>query len=164
MKKQYVALLRAISHVEMKPFREAMEKLGFTDVESYGMSGNIIFNAKRSSLESLEGRIANQFGTDAFVRTSRELARIVSEDPFGSTVIFLARTPTAAKKRAFLQLDFEPPRPVLRGKTIYFVPPARLQGKHTPFDFERALGVLGTARSSKVVRQILARMSKADKT
>jgi len=163
MQKRYVALLRAISNVEMKSFRENMERLGFTDVESYGMSGNLMFNAGRSDLAALERRITTEFGTPALVRTGRELARIIGQDPFDSSILFLAHTPTAMRRRAFFQLGFEPPRPVLHGKTVYFDHPARLQGKRASFDFERALGVPSTARSARVVRQLLARMShKAD--
>jgi hypothetical protein len=50
--------------------------------------------------------------------------------------------------------------PVLRGETMFFVYPARLHGKHTRLDFERLLGVRGTARSARVVKALLARMSR----
>jgi len=156
---QYVALLRAISNVSMKSFREAMEALGFTGVESYGMSGNLLFNAPRADMAVLEEQITAQFSTRAMVRTRTELARIVAKDPFDNSILLLRRAPAASRKRALLELDFESPHPVLRGKTVYFVHPAQLRGKRASFDFERALGVLGTARSARVVRQILARMS-----
>ena len=160
MKKRYVALLRAISNVSMKPFREKMEELGFTDVESYGMSGNLLFNTKGKDLKRLERRLTAQFDTPAILRTDSQLAKVVDQDPFGSSVLFLTRSPTPAKRQAFLQLDFASPAPVIQGKTIYFVHPARLKGKRASFDFEEALGILGTARSARVVRQILALMTK----
>lgn len=160
MKKRYVALLRAITNVSMKSFREKMEELGFTDVESYGMSGNLLFNTKEKDKKSLEQRLTTQFGTPTIVRTNAELARVIDQDPYGSTILFLVRSPTTSKRKRFLQLDFESPQPVIHGKTIYFVHPARLRGKRTAFDFERALEVLGTARSARVVRQILKRMTK----
>ena len=160
MKKRYVALLRAITNVSMKSFREKMEELGFTDVESYGTSGNLLFNAKGKDTASLERHITAVFGTAAIVRTDSQLARVIAQDPFSSSILFLARSPTAAKRKKFLQLDFESPQPVVRGKTLYFVHPARLRGKRTAFDFERAFDVLGTARSARVVGQILKRMKK----
>jgi uncharacterized protein (DUF1697 family) len=156
-----VALLRAISNVGMQSFRDGMEELGFTDVESYGMSGNLLFNADRSDTASLERRIAARLGAAALVRTRPALARIVAQDPFGSSILFLARAPASARRQAFLRLDFEAPRPVLRGKTVYFVYPARLREKRTPLDFERTLDVQGTARSARVVGQLLARISEA---
>lgn len=160
MQQRYIALLRAITNVEMKSFRVRMEELGFAHVQSYGTSGNLLFNADQSDRAALERRIAARFGTAAMVRTRRELAEIVAQDPYTSDILFLANAPTPAHRRTFLRLDFETPRPVLRGKTLYFAHPARLRGKRTPFEFERALGVQGTARSARVVRELLARMEK----
>ena len=42
-----VVLLRAISNVAMQQYRKRMEALGFSDVESVGMSGNLIFSSSR---------------------------------------------------------------------------------------------------------------------
>jgi hypothetical protein len=37
---------------------------------------------------------------------------------------------------------------------VFFVYPARLRGREKPFDFERELGVPGTARSARVVGRL----------
>jgi hypothetical protein len=112
------------------------------------MSGNLLFNADRSDITTLESRITAELDAVALVRTRPELAKIAAHDPFRSAILFLARAPTAARRREFLRLEFELPRPELRGKTVFFAHPATLRGKSTPFDFERALGVQGTARSA----------------
>jgi len=152
---QYVALLRAIANVSIAPFREAMEQeLGYTEVETYGMSGNILFAAPQTPISTLEKHITDRFKTDAFVRTSIELAKIVSNDPLGSTILFLHKPPSLTRREAFNELDFEGRRPVLRGSTVYFRYPARLTDKKASFDFEEFLGVRGTARSSRVVKTI----------
>ena len=152
---QYVAFLRGISNVPMAPFREAMEKeLGYANVESFGMSGNLLFDAPRTPISTLEHHISTRFGTDVFVRTSVELAKIVANDPLASTIIFLAKPPSLTRREAFEQLDFEGRRPVLRGSTVYFRYPARLRDKKPPFDFEEFLGVRGTSRSSRVAKSI----------
>ena len=135
MRRRYVVLLRAISNVGMQSFRDAMTRLGFRDVESYGMSGNLLFTADRPDTATLERRIAAEFGTAAFVRTRPELAKIVADDPYGSTIVFLAKAPTPTRRRAFLHLDFETPRPVLRGRTLFYVYPGTLRGKRTPTRF-----------------------------
>jgi len=157
---RYVVFLRAISNVRMDPFRKGMEALGFRDVASYGMSGNLVFTADRSARRSLEVRIAARFGTDAFVRSKAELSRTIEEDPFESSVLFLASIPSATARSGFERLEFESRRPVLRGSVLYFVYPARLRGTRSPFDFERALEVRATARSSRVVARIHARMTR----
>jgi uncharacterized protein (DUF1697 family) len=162
--KRYVALLRGISNVSMDSFRKGLEELGFRDVESYGMSGNLLFNSARTDLASMERQITERFRTPAMLRSASNLKRVIAHDPFDSAIFFLVRAPSAARRSAFSRLEFESSRPVLSGKTVYYVHPARLNGKRTPLDFENALGVLGTARSARVVRQILARLSKAGST
>lgn len=155
----YVALLRAISNLPMRPFRDAMEDMGFTGVESYGMSGNLLFDATPADARALERRIGERFGTDAFVRTRAEIARVVARDPLHAIVMFLERPPTAARKRAFLGLDVQDPPPVLTGRTLYFSYPLLLPGRRTSLDVEDALGVRGTFRTSRVVSTLLARLS-----
>jgi uncharacterized protein (DUF1697 family) len=158
-----MALLRGITNVSMQPFRQAMEELGFTDVESYGASGNLLFSAGGSDPSTHERLIGERLGTPAFVRTRAELSRIAAQDPFrgrpGASVLFLARPVTAARRRAFDRLEFEADRPVIRGRTVYLIHPARLRGKRTSVNLERQLGLRGTIRSSRMVEKLLARMS-----
>jgi Protein of unknown function (DUF1697) len=141
----------------MKPFRRALEELGFTDVESYATSGNLLFNARASDPAALERRIAARVGTAAFVRTRTEMARVVAQDPLGAMIMFLAHPPTAAKRHSFLDLDFQEPYPVLRGRTVYFSFPLLLRGRRTPVDIERAL----TLRARSVPRAWRPRSSLA---
>jgi uncharacterized protein (DUF1697 family) len=159
-RRRYVALLRAITNVPMKPFRDAMQELGFTDVGSYATSGNLLFDAQTTDAGSLERTIARRLGTDAFVRTRAEMARVVAQDPSHGFVMFLEHAPSPIKKRAFLALDFGEQHPVLlRGKTLYFSYPLLLRGRRTPFDVEDALGVRGTFRTSRVAAILLDRLS-----
>src|SRR5262245_26560201 len=158
-RRRYVALLRAITNVPMKPFRDALEEMGFTNVESYATSGNLLFDAQPTDARALERRIAECVGTDAFVRTRTELARVVARDPLNAIVMFLERAPTTVRTRAFRDLDFREPIPVLRGRTLYYSYPLLLRGRKTPLDIEDALGVRGTFRTSRVVATLLVRMS-----
>src|SRR5688572_28061046 len=100
---RYVALLRAISNVGMAPFREGMEALGYTEVASFGMSGNLIFTAEGGGgIDAMEERISGKLGAVAIVRSASEMARAAKTDRFPgvrwSTVIFLARAPNAAER------------------------------------------------------------------
>lgn len=153
-----VALLRAITNLPMQPFRDAMQQMGFTGVESYGMSGNLLFDTTTTDTRALERRIGKRFGTDAFVRTHAEMKRAVAHDPLAGIVMFLERPPPAAMRRAFLGLDVQDPRPVLIGRTLYFSYPLLLRGRRTPLDIEDRLAVRGTFRTSRVVAALLARM------
>lgn len=165
MAQRYVALLRAIAHVPMLPLRDSLAELGLTDVESHGMSGNLMFSAVAGSAAELEKRIGERLRTPAIIRTPSQMAKAVKANPFagqpGASVYFLAKVPTAAKRQAFQALEFEDPAPVLSGKTVFIVHPARLKGKKAPFDFEKFLGVAATARSAKIAERILALMCEA---
>ncbi len=158
MRRRYVALLRAITNVSMRPFREGLEALGFSDVESYGTSGNLLFNAEGRDKTSLERDITARLGALAIVRSRAELAAIVAADPIGVDILFLAHAPAATRRKIFLELEFESPAPVLRGKTVFFAHPTRLRGRRATFDFESALCVRSTIRTARVVGQLLARM------
>ena len=134
-------------------------ELGYSDVETYGMSGNILFTAPQTPISTLEKRISDRFKTEVFVRTSVELAKIVANDPLGSTIIFLAKPPSLSRREKFNELEFEGRRPVLRGSTVYYRYPARLSDKKAPFDFEEFLDVRGTARSARVVKTIAEKLA-----
>jgi hypothetical protein len=171
VRRTYIVLLRAIAHTPMEPFRRGMEELGYANVESFGMSGNLTFDAAgadapvetRYIASLLERRIAERFGTDAFVRTPAEMARVVTAHPFGgaagASVMFLARAPSAARRQALISLEFDGPTPLLRGRSIHFVHPATARGTRGPLDFERLLGVRGTARSMGVVHRLTVRLT-----
>lgn len=158
-------MLRAIANVPMEPLRSALEELGFDRVESYGMSGNLIFDAGDAGRPLLERIIASRLGTDAFVRTRVQLERALGADPHGedpnAILMFLASSPAPARRAALAEADFVDHVPLLRGTTIHFLNPTVLVGNKTLIDFERFLGVRGTFRSKRVVEGIVRRMRAA---
>ena len=89
---RYVAFLRAINvggHVvKMDDLRRQFEKLGFTDVQTFIASGNVIFTSPSKDGKALESRIEERlekaFGYEVrtFVRTESEVARIAVYAPF----------------------------------------------------------------------------------
>lgn len=156
---RYVALLRAISNVGMAPFREGMEALGYAEVASFGMSGNLIFTADAGAgVDAMEERISRKLGAVAIVRSAKEMARAAKTDLFAggrwSTVIFLARALTPAERRRFLALDFAEPKPVLKGRDAFYSFPVTLAGKKANVDIEKAIGITGTQRTMRVVMRI----------
>jgi uncharacterized protein (DUF1697 family) len=161
---RYVALLRAIANVSMAPFRQAMEEMGFSDVESLGMSGNLLFETGEADVAAMEAQIGGRFRTTAVLRSGPDLKRAVGRNPFGrqdgASVLFLAKEPAAERRRAFQATGFEDPPPLLVGRTIFFVHPTRRAGKRSPFDFERALDLKGTARSAGIVEQLAERLGR----
>jgi len=155
---RYIALMRAIAHTPMAPFRAALEELGFTDVTSFGMSGNLIFTAPAASAATLEQRIGERLGAVIIIRSARQMAAIAGADPFvgrpDATVMFLKRPPLAEARSAFLALDVPEPRPVLRGANLHFAGWVTVAGKRV--DLEKRIGT-GTMRSSGIVRRLAER-------
>ena len=85
------ALLRGINigpskRISMPALREIVESLGHRDVETYLQSGNVVFtpNARGNPGPALEAAITEATGLDVrvLVRTGRELARVVSANPY----------------------------------------------------------------------------------
>lgn len=89
---KYVAFLRAINvgghTVKMDHLRSLFEALGFSNVETFIASGNVIFETKIAKTATLEKKIATHleeslgFAVDTFVRTLEEVKEIVNKCPF----------------------------------------------------------------------------------
>jgi len=87
-----VAFLRAINvggHVvKMDELRRLFEKLGFTNVETFIASGNVIFTSSSKDAKAIERRIeaclqkSLGYEVRTFVRTESEVARIAAYAPF----------------------------------------------------------------------------------
>jgi uncharacterized protein (DUF1697 family) len=89
---RYIAFLRAINigghTVKMDYLRRLFESLGFTGVESFIASGNLIFEAGSDHPQQLElqieARLREALGYEVavFIRTPAELAAIAGCQPF----------------------------------------------------------------------------------
>jgi uncharacterized protein (DUF1697 family) len=105
----FVALLRAVNvggtgKLPMTDLKAMCEKLGFTNVQTYIASGNVIFESRKSESavkKALEAALAKYAGKSvgAMVRTPAELAKVVEGNPFGgkparwTVAIFLDEPP-----------------------------------------------------------------------
>jgi uncharacterized protein (DUF1697 family) len=86
-----VALLRGVNlgpnkRIAMPALREIVESLGHTDVETYLQSGNVVFTpgGRGDHATELSAAIAEATGHEVpvVVRTGKELAKLVAENPF----------------------------------------------------------------------------------
>lgn len=115
---RYVAFLRAINVggrvVAMSTLKKEFEKLGFSDVDTFIASGNVIFRSKSTSPATLERRIeaalekALGYQVSTFLRTDAEVLAIAEHEAFSSdriarsaalnVAITAAALPTSARK------------------------------------------------------------------
>lgn len=105
----YVALLRAVNvggtgRLPMAELREMATTLGFTEVQTYIQSGNLVFKSRKSApavKSALEAALANHFGkaSTLVLRSAEELQEIEAANPFQNAepakvmVLFLESAP-----------------------------------------------------------------------
>jgi uncharacterized protein (DUF1697 family) len=170
----YVALLRGVNvgghgKVPMKELRELFDSLGFLDVRTLIQSGNVIFRApSKPSPATLEKAIAERFQVTSPVvlRSSSELAEIISSDPFGDTdrafmhVGFMAASLSEAELAALDVGRFAPERIVASGTEMYFHLPGGMGNSKLASYVNRRLGGSMTVRNWNTVTT-LAELSAA---
>src|SRR5215470_521360 len=90
---RFFAFLRAINvgrgrTVKMQSLRQVFESLGFSMVETFIASGNVIFETKTQRTKPLERKIekalheALGYEVRTFVRSDAEVAKIAKDQPF----------------------------------------------------------------------------------
>ena len=169
-----IVLLRGINlgarnRVSMPELREALERDGFDDVQTYLQSGNVVLASDASPeavAERCRRRIARAFKLqiDVVTRTRDELAAVVKRDPLGKVasdpkryqVSFLACALDAAILAELAELAVAPERLVAIGRELYAWHPrgvarSRLWARLA----DRRLGVPATARNWTTVTKLL---------
>ncbi|MDQ2807500.1 MAG: DUF1697 domain-containing protein [Chloroflexota bacterium] len=179
---RYIALLRAINvgghTVKMEALRALFAGLGFTQVETFIASGNVIFHAPAQPAARLEAQIAGHlqqalgYGVATFVRTADELAAIAAYAPFtpadlatpGASlyIAFLAAPPTEAAAGKLLAArnpvdDFQ----IYDGE-IYWLCRGRFSDSlFSGPRLEKMLGQPATVRNSTTVQKMAAKYAAA---
>jgi len=165
---KYVAFLRAINvggHVvKMDQLKKLFEKMGFSNVETFIASGNVIFEARSASEAKIEAALQDALGYEVrtFVRTPAQLARIaetkLDADGCGLWVGFLA---SPVKKDALNTLATATDTFDVDGTELYWV--CRLErfsdSKITGARLEKALAQKTTLRNINTIRRIAAKHS-----
>lgn len=177
---KYIAFLRAINvggrnNVKMDFLRRLFESLGFSNVETFIASGNVVFETASKNARSLEREIENGlrealgYEVATFIRTDAELAAVASYKAFGQSDVDGA----AALNIAFLAagLDDESSRRLtalrtdvddfhIHGREIYWLCRKRQgESKISNAALEKALGQKSTLRGANTVRRMAAKYS-----
>jgi len=174
---KYVAFLRAINvggrTVKMDHLRGLFESLGFSTVETFIVSGNVLFEASSKATTSLQGKIesclckALGYEVATFLRTNSEVAAIAQYKPFRSSdlksagafnVGFMAEPLGRDSERILMGFktaidDFH-----IHGREIYW----SCQKKQSASTFsgallERRLGIRATFRGMNTILRLAAK-------
>ena len=177
---RYIAFLRAINvggHnvVKMDFLRRLFESLGFSKVETFIASGNVVFETTSKNAQALERKIENTlrealgYEVATFIRTGAELAAVASYEPFSQSdldgaaalnIAFLADglDDESSQKLMTLRTDVDDFR--IHGREVYWLCRKRQGGsKISNAALEKALGRKSTLRGANTVRKMAAKYS-----
>jgi uncharacterized protein (DUF1697 family) len=172
---RYVAFLRAVNvgsrRVVMATARAVLEDLGYQDVASYVNSGNLLFSTvgKTEELESkIRTSLESEFGFEltTFVRTAKEVQKLVDEKPFRLAsqdthfVLLPLKRMSANEQKAVLNMANEHDELLISGRDVHWL----IHGRSTettlgPIQWARALpGNPTTARNMKMLSRLFDRL------
>lgn len=177
---KYIAFLRAINvgghTVKMDHLRRLFEAMGFSGVETFIASGNVIFEADTTNTEAMDRQIeaalqeALGYPVATFIRTSGELADVAQYQPFpeeaweaaGHTlyIAFLAAPPGHAAWQKLLAFTTTVDEFHLHGREVYWL--CRKKMSESQFSgalLEKTLGLPATLRNSTTVKKMAAKYS-----
>ena len=175
--RRLIAFLRAINvagrNVKMAELRRLFQALGFTDVETFIASGNVIFGARSDDLSSLERRIENHlhdslgYDVRTFIRTDAEVTSIHKHKPFTDSqlrslpalsIAFVSEPLSASHKRALMRLKTRLDDFHVHGREVYWLCKKQSESSFSNAVLERTLKIQATFRSAKTVARLAAKL------
>ena len=173
-----IAFLRAVNvggrTVKMAALRDEFEALGFTGVETFIASGNVIFETRARDLAALERKIETRlngafgFEIHTFLRTVEALGAITSHPAFDAAEVaaatafvvgFLANAPDAEAQQTIDGFNTDIDRFHVHGRELYWL--SRQRQSDSTFSnavFERSLRMRSTFRGISTLQRLNARL------
>jgi len=177
---RYAAFLRAINvggHVvKMEQLRSLFEKLGFSEVETYIASGNVVFETAGRNAATLEKKIAAAlegalgYEVATFLRTTPELKEVAEYRAYPAAALsapgvslyvgFLAAPLPAAAQKALLAMKTKADDLHLHGRELYWLGRKGFaEAEFSPAKMEKALQIRATFRNVTTVRKMAERFA-----
>ena len=178
-----IAFLRAINvgghTVKMDALRRHFESLGFSNVETFIASGNVIFESPSKNAQTLETSIENKlrdalgYEVAAFLRTDAELAEVADYKPFQKpdleaaaafNIAFLKEPLDDASTKKLMSLKTDIDDFHAHGREVYWL--CRKKQSESTFSnaaLEKALGVKSTLRGVNTIQKITAKYHPSDR-
>ncbi|HZB45579.1 MAG TPA: DUF1697 domain-containing protein [Pyrinomonadaceae bacterium] len=182
---KYVAFLRAINvgghTVKMEHLRRLFEAQGFSGVETFIASGNVIFDSASANAKALEKKIGGSlrealgYEVATFLRSTGELLKVARHKPFAAAeleregnvlyVAFLADRPGEEAARKLLSYANEVDDFHVSGREVYWLRRTKVgESKFSGALLERTLGAQATVRNSTTVRKLAAKYASGEGT
>ncbi len=174
---RWIAFLRAVNvgghTVKMDHLRQLFESLGYSSVETFIASGNVVFEAASKNAGLLEKKIENRlrealgYEVATFTRTDAELADIANYKPFPQpeldvavalNIAFLADTLDDPSRKKLMALRTEIDTFHVHGREIYWL--CRKKQSESTFSnavLEKTLRRPSTLRGANTVKKMAAK-------
>lgn len=177
---RFIALLRAINvgghTVKMDDLRSIFHSMGFTNVETFIASGNVIFDSTLTNTESLEHQIESCLNKElgyevvTFIRDPGEITAISRHQPFPESEIAeavalnIALMKESLNERAIktlLAMNTEIDKFQANGREVYWL--CRKKQSESKFSnavFEKTLKIKATFRGISTLTKLAAKYDK----
>jgi uncharacterized protein (DUF1697 family) len=177
---KYFAFLRAINvgghnAVKMDFLRRLFESLGFSNVETFIASGNVVFESASKNAQALEREIEKSlrealgYEVATFIRTDAELAAVARYKPFNQSeldgavalnIAFLADGLDDKSSQRLMTLRTEIDDFHVHGREIYWLcREKQSSSKISNAVLEKAIGHKSTLRGANTVKKMAAKYS-----
>jgi uncharacterized protein (DUF1697 family) len=177
---KYIAFLKAINvggHiVKMDNLKKLFEKMGFEKVETFIASGNLVFETKSKSMDSIKKKIESElekslgYNVPTFIRTTGEIKTILEYKPFKESEInnpqnslyigFLDKAPSKENQNKLYSLQDEANQFHFNKKELYWLCRKRFSDSGiTGNKLEKALGMKTSVRNSTTIRKMASKFS-----
>lgn len=173
---KYIAILRGINvggkrKILMADLRLHFQELGFTNIQTYIQSGNVVFETngeenRQNIAVKVEKQIHETYGFEVpvIVRTADEIRQIVSENTFLKEGVaieklyltFLKEQPAPESIDKIKSYNYSPDRYKIMGSNVYGLCASKYSNtKYTNNFFEKKLKTSATTRNWKTVLKLL---------
>ncbi|HEX7315636.1 MAG TPA: DUF1697 domain-containing protein [Pyrinomonadaceae bacterium] len=177
---RYIAFLRAINvggrhTVKMDFLRRLFESLGFSNVETFIASGNVVFETAARNAQALERKIESRlrealgYEVATFIRTDAELAVVASYKPFSQSeldggaalnIAFLGDGLDDKSGQRLMTLRTDVDDFHIHGREIYWLCRKKQSAsKISNAVLEKAIGRKSTLRGANTVQKMAAKYS-----
>lgn len=173
---KFIAILRGINvggrrKLPMNELRKLFEELGFSEVQTYIQSGNVIFlseSSEKEISEVVEKAIFERynFRVPVICRSAEDLQQSIAENPFFQKpskeierlhLTFLKELPEKEQLQKLARYDFSPDKFEVKGKDVFLYCCAGYsKTKLSNSFFENKLQVPATTRNWKTVLRLQA--------
>lgn len=175
---KHIAFLKAINvgghTVKMDHLKKLFEKMGFEKVETFIASGNVVFETKTKSVDSIKKKIETElekslgYKVATFIRTTKELKEIAEHKTFSKIDLankqnylyigFLNNQPDKESQKKVFALSDEANEFHFNKTELYWLCRKKFSDSGiTGKTLEKALGMETTIRNSTTIRKMVER-------